>query len=117
MAFGQERFPALADIGDQEGQLAELAGRFVVHVDHVGDLVEGEPEPLATRDELEPYPIPSVEDPSRALPFGREEPAVLIEPDGPQGGVELPCELPNGPGSFTHQARAPSDRSLDMTFT
>jgi hypothetical protein len=33
----------------------------------VSDLIEGEAEPLATQDELEPYPVPIVKDSSRAV--------------------------------------------------
>src|SRR5687767_9854598 len=114
-SFCQERLTTLADIGNQKGQLAALAGRFVIHVDHVGDLVKSEPEPLAAQDELEPDAIAGVEDPSGALPLRSEKPAVLVKPDGAQRGVELLGKFANAPDSITHQALLPP--SLDLTFT
>src|SRR4029450_9639832 len=101
--FAEEGLAALADVGDQKGELPAFPGGFVVHVDHVADLVEGEPEPLATQDELESYPVARVEDASSALPLGGEESPVLVEADCPQRGVELLGEFGNAPGSITHQ--------------
>ena len=55
--------PALVDVVDQVLQLAALAGRLVVQVEDVGDLGQGETEPLAAQDELQPHPVPVAEDP------------------------------------------------------
>lgn len=68
------------------------------------DLIKCEAEPLATQDELQSYPVPSMKDPSRALPFRREESPVLVEPDGSQCRVELLGEFSNAPSSVTHHA-------------
>jgi hypothetical protein len=44
----------------------------------VRDLIEGEAKPLAAQDELEPYSVPVVEDPSAAPAFRGKKPAVLV---------------------------------------
>ena len=111
----QEGIATLADIGDQKCKLATFAGSLVVHVDHVCDLIEGEAEPLATQDELEPYSVPIVKDSRRAVALRSQQPAILVEPNGPQGRVELFGELANTPGSISHHALLRP--SLGLTFT
>ena len=68
------------------------------------DLVEGKAKPLAAQNELEPYPVPIVEDPSAAPAFRGKKPAVLVKPDGSQRCVKLLREFANSPGSITHHA-------------
>jgi hypothetical protein len=77
-----QHVPAPLDVGDQELQLAALAGLLVVEAQDVGDLAQSEAEPLAAQDELEPDPLTIREDPGGADPFRRQQALVLIEPDG-----------------------------------
>ena len=66
--------PAPVDVGDQELQLAALAGLLVVEIQDVGDLGQGETEPLAAQDELQPDPFAIMKDPGGADPLGRQKP-------------------------------------------
>jgi hypothetical protein len=80
---------SLFDVADQILQLTAFTGLVVVEIEHVGDLGQGKSEPLAAQDQLQPYPIPIVEDPRRTGSFWSEQTAILVEPDGTQRGVEL----------------------------
>ena len=103
--------PAPVDVGDQELQLSALAGLLVVEVQDVGDLAQGEAEPLAAEDELQPDPLAIMEDPGGADPLRRQQTAILVEPDGAQGGAELRGELADRPGPIGHMLES------RLTFT
>ena len=46
------------DVLDQEAQLPGFTWGLVVHVDDLGDLVQGEAEPLPAQYQLQPHPVP-----------------------------------------------------------
>ena len=98
--------PAPVDVGDQELQLATFAGLLVVEVEDVRDLGEGEAEPFAAQDELQPDPFAIMEDPGGADPLRRQQAAVLVEPDGAQRGVELGRQLADAPGALRHEQQS-----------
>jgi hypothetical protein len=79
----------------------------------VGDLGQGEPEPLAAQDQLQPYSVPIVEDPGRAGALRSEQTAILVEPDGAQRGVELGREFADAPGPGGHDR----EYRREMTLT
>lgn len=65
---------AVGDLGEEVDELAFLAGFGVVHVDDLGDLVEGEAEALAAEDEAQADLVAGVVDALRAAALGGEQP-------------------------------------------
>ena len=68
----------------------------------VGDLGQGEAEPPAAQDELQPDPVAVAEDPGRARALRRQQALVLVEPDRAQRRAELRGELADRPGPVGH---------------
>ena len=94
-------FEFLAAVGylvEEVDELAFLAGFGVVHVDDPGDLVEGEAEAFAAQDQAEADTVAGVVDAGGAAAFGREQAAVLVEPDGPERHVVLGGQFRDRPG-------------------
>jgi len=110
--LGLQGVAALVDIADQVLQLTAFAGLVVVEVEYVGDLGQGETEPLAAQDQLQPHPVPVVEDPRRAGSFRSEQTTILIEPDGAQRGVELRREFADAPGPGGHEGSIGREMTL-----
>jgi len=111
--LGLQGVAALVDVADQILELTPFAGLIVVEVEHVGDLGQGETEPFAAQDQLQPHPVPVVEDPCRPGSFRSEQAAVLVEPDGAQRGVEFCRKFANAPGPGGHEV----EYRPKMTFT
>src|SRR5262249_55966780 len=84
---------AFGDALQEQLELARLAGRGVVHGDHLGDLLEREAEALSTQDELQTRAVARRVNTGLAAAARRQERLVLVESDGARGDVELARQL------------------------
>src|SRR5829696_8934476 len=79
---------------------------------HVADLDQGEAELLAFQDDGQAGPVAGAVDPLGAGPDRRKQPAVLVEPERPQGNAELAGQVADGVGSMVRGAGFEAGLSL-----
>lgn len=87
---------ALGNLVEQVTELTRFAGAVVIHVDDRADLLEGEAQPLAAKDERKPNPVAFMEETFGTETLGCNEPHCLVVTKCPVGHAELLRDLGDG---------------------
>src|SRR5262245_11271400 len=79
------------ELGGSDAELGQLAILEIVEIEHLLDLFQCKADPLAAQDQLETGAVSIAEQPRPAAPRRRQQPLLLVKPQGPGRGVAFPA--------------------------
>ena len=94
--FAAQVIALLVDARDQQLELPRLARRFLVHVNDLADLGDGETEPLAAQDLLDEMAVGGAEQARAPAAHRRDQPLVLVEPQRTRRDAEFAGQFGDG---------------------